>query len=166
MDTYDGLYEVRAQDQVLVNVMSTEDLGIASSLTTDANGENIYIAANHKIYQYADGNLRPVAGDSLGNKDGVGVKASFGGAMAICTGTDGNIYVADINNRLIRQVTPNGLVTTIAGNGEEGYVDGPGDKAEFGSPRGIAFTTSGDNNILYVSDYQNNVIRKVTFPKK
>jgi hypothetical protein len=96
----------------------------------------------------------------------VGVKASFGGAMAICTGTDGNIYVADINNRLIRQVTPNGLVTTIAGNGEEGYVDGPGDKAEFGSPRGIAFTTSGDNNILYVSDYQNNVIRKVTFPKK
>ncbi|MBS1935682.1 MAG: hypothetical protein JST96_16900, partial [Bacteroidetes bacterium] len=52
------------------------------------------------------------------------------------------------------------------GDGNSGYMDGTGDKAEFASPRGIAFTTSGNNNILYVSDYGNNMVRKITFPKQ
>jgi hypothetical protein len=166
MDTYDGLYEVREQDQVLVNLLSGNDLGIASSMTTDADQTTIYIAAKQQIFGYSSQSLHPIAGDSIGNKDGVGGNASFGGAMSICAGTDGNIYVADINNNTIRQVTPNGMVTTIAGDGKDGYVDVSGDKAEFSSPRGIAFTTSGDNNVLFVSDYNNSVIRKITFPKK
>ena len=169
LDTYDGLYEVRAQDQVLVNLYSGSQLGIASSITTDATQGKIYIAASHQIFEYNNENksLVSIAGDSatLGHKDGQGKSASFGGAMAICTGTDGNIYVADINNNIIRRVTPNGVVTTIAGDGNAGSANGSGDKAEFSSPRGIAFTTSGDNNILYVSDYLNDEIRKITFPK-
>jgi hypothetical protein len=59
----------------------------------------------------------------------------------------------------------NGLVTTIAGDGNAGMVNGPGNKAEFSGPYGIAFTTSGNNNILYVSDNGNNLIRRITFPK-
>ena len=166
LDTYDGLYEVRYQDQVLTSLISGDKLGTASSIATDPSEKNIYIAAKHQILEYSNGSLHSIAGESLGNKDGQGTSASFGGAMAICVGSNGNIYVADINNNLIREVTPSGVVTTIAGDGNSGYVDGSGDKAEFAIPRGIAFTTSGDNNILFVSDYGNNVIRKLTFPKK
>jgi hypothetical protein len=165
LDPYTGLYEVRAQDHVLVQVLSGTDLGIASSMTTNAAQSTIYIAAKHQVLEYNGTSLVSIAGDSLGNSDGQGKKASFGGAMEICTGTDGNIYVADINNNLVRQVTPNGLVTTLAGDGKNGYADGSGDKAEFSGPSGIAFTTSGSNNVLFVSDFGNNRIRKLSFPK-
>ena len=166
LDTYDGLFEVRAQDQTLTFITGSGQLGIASSLATDATGDVMYIAASHQIWQFSGGSFTSIAGGELGSADGQGKSASFGGAMALCVGTDGNIYVADINNNLIRKVTPNGVVTTIVGKTDEGYVDGSGDMAKFYGPDGIAFTTSGDNNILYVSDYYNNVIRKVTFPSK
>ena len=164
-DTYNGIFEIRFNDQILVNLLSGDDVGIISSMTMDGAQKNIYVSARHTIQEITDGKASTIAGDSLGSKDGVGNKASFGGAMAICMGGDGNIYVADINNNMIRQVTPNGLVTTIAGDGNAGMVNGPGDKAEFNAPYGVAFTTSGNNNILYVSDYGNNLIRRITFPK-
>ena len=138
---------------------------IIISMTMDATQKNIYISAKHTIQEISDGKAITIAGDSLGAKDGVGKTASFGGAMAICMGGDGNIYVADTYNNKIRQVSPNGLVTTIAGDGNAGMVNGAGDKAEFNGPYGIAFTTSGNNNILYVSDNGNNLIRRITFPK-
>lgn len=164
-DTYNGIYEVRAADQVLVSVLSGDATGIISSMTMDNSATSMYISAKHTIQEITDGKAIVIAGDSLGNKDGVGRKAAFGGAMFICMGTDGNIYVADIYNNEIRQVTPGGLVTTIAGDGNAGMVNGPGDKAEFANPSGVAFTTSGDNNVLYVSDFGNNLIRKITWPK-
>lgn len=164
-DTYNGIFEIRAKDQVLVNVLSGNDVGIISSMTMDGAQKNIYISAKHTIQEISDGKANTIAGDSLGSKDGVGRTASFGGAMAICMGGDGNIYVADTYNNKIRQVTPNGMVTTIAGDGNAGMVNGPGDKAEFYGPYGIAFATSGNNNILYVSDNGNNLIRRITFPK-
>ena len=164
-DTYNGIFEIRAEDQVLISVLSGDVVGIISSMTMDATQKNIYISAKHTIQEISDGKAITIAGDSLGAKDGVGKTASFGGAMAICMGGDGNIYVADTYNNKIRQVSPNGLVTTIAGDGNAGMVNGAGDKAEFNGPYGIAFTTSGNNNILYVSDNGNNLIRRITFPK-
>ncbi|HMH32562.1 MAG TPA: hypothetical protein VK543_06000 [Puia sp.] len=165
LDTYDGVFEIRAADQVLVSLLSGDDVGIISSMTMDGAAKNMYISANHRIQEISDGKASTIAGDSLGNRDGVGHSAAFGGAMVICMGTDGNIYVADTYNNEIRQVTPGGSVTTIAGDGKAGFANGPGDKAEFNNPSGIAFTTIGNNNILYVSDGNNNVIRKITFPK-
>ena len=165
-DTHNGIFEIRATDQILINLLSGNDVGIISSMTMDAGQKNIYISAKHTIQEISDGKARTIAGgEYIGNKDGVGNQASFGGAMAICVGGDGNIYVADTYNNKIRQVTPNGLVSTIAGDGNAGFVNGPGDKAEFSGPYGIAFTTSGDNNILYVSDNGNNLIRRITFPR-
>ena len=163
--TNDGLYEVRQADQVLTSLVSGADLGIASSMTMDNAAQNVYLSAKHQVLEYTSGGLRSIAGNALGNSDGQGANASFGGSMVICMGGDGNIYVADTYNNSIRQVTPNGVVTTIAGDGNGGYVDGTGDKAEFYSPRGIAFATSGGNNVLYVSDYGNNLIRRITLPK-
>lgn len=45
----------------------------------------------------------------------------------------------------------------------QNYKDATGENAEFYNSSGIAFTTSGNNNILYVGDYNNNVIRRNTF---
>jgi hypothetical protein len=165
-DTYNGIYEIRVADQVLMPLLSGDQVGIISSLTMDGAQKNIYISAKGMIQEISDGRASRIAGDSLpGNRDGVGSEAAFGGAMAICMGSDDNIYVADTHNNTIRQVTPGGQVTTIAGDGKAGFSNGTGDQAEFSAPGGIAFTTSGDNNILYVSDYGNNLIRRITFPK-
>ena len=129
------------------------------SLCLDENG---YIAeTGHKVVIKVDPLLQTVdhfAGDF--NDPGC-VDDPFGSGTPSLTfpenlwiGKDMQIYIGDdgCGKAKIANTTGelNGLVTAIAGNGEEGYVDGPGDKAEFGSPRGISFTTSGDNNILYV----------------
>ncbi|MBS1599040.1 MAG: hypothetical protein JST75_12520 [Bacteroidetes bacterium] len=164
--TYDGVYEIRASDQVLVSVINGTETGIISSMAMGPGAENVYVSAKHSIIRIYSGQATTIAGDSLGDRDGVGAAASFGGAMSICTGSDGTIYVADTYNNKIRAVSPNGQVTTIAGDGHSGFVNGPGDKAEFAGPSGIAFTTSGGNNILYVSDNGNSLIRKITFPNK
>ncbi|HLA58162.1 MAG TPA: hypothetical protein VK622_05360 [Puia sp.] len=166
-DTYQGMFEIRAADHIIVPIGNSTQFGIISSMTMDAADKNVYISAGHRIIEIADGSISVIAGsDSLGNTDGAGALASFGGAMVICTDPDNNIYVADINNNSIRRVSPNGLVTTIAGNGKQGYQDGTGKNAEFYAPSGIAYTTSGNNNVLYVSDFYNNVIRRITFPKQ
>jgi hypothetical protein len=163
-DSFAGLYEIPAANPIIVQVVKFSDLGIASSITMDAADKNIYLAAKHQILQYADGTLSTIAGDSVGNQDGQGQKAKFGGSMAICLGGDGNIYVADTNNNSVRQVSPNGSVVTIAGDGKEGYAEGSGDKAEFYNPSGIAYASVAGKNVLYVSDFGNNVIRRITLP--
>ena len=163
-DSFGGLYEITASNNIISQIVNFSDLGIASSITMDGNDKNIYLAAKHQILQYADGKLSSIAGDSVGNQDGSGSKAEFGGTMAICLGQDGNIYVADTYNNSIRQVSPGGSVVTIAGDGKEGYLDGTGDKAEFDNPSGIAYSSVGGKNVLYVSDYYNNVIRRITLP--
>jgi len=167
-DTYGGLYEIKPSDHVIFQVAPGTQFGIISSMTMDADQKNIFISAGHKIFEVSsDGAISTIAGsDTAGNKDGSGSSAQFGGAMIICTDPSNNIYVADINNNTIRRVSPNGLVTTIAGDGNFGYKDTTGIHAEFAAPSGIAFTTSGNNNILYVSDTHNNVIRRITFAKQ
>ncbi|HVY75316.1 MAG TPA: hypothetical protein VG890_10825 [Puia sp.] len=165
--TYTGLYEVRASDHVLVSVVDDTNLGIIGSMTMDNNDKNVYLSASHQVFELSEGSLRSIAGNpnQIGNVDGQGKSAAFGGYMVICMGGDGNIYVADTNDNTIREVTPNGVVTTIAGDGNAGYTDGSGDKAEFNSPRGIAYASTGDGNVLYVSDNGNNVIRRIKLPK-
>ena len=71
-----------------------------------------------------------------------------------------NVYVADALNNTIRKVTSSGAVTTLAGSaGNPGSADGTGGAARFYYPVGVALDTSGN---LYVADYYNSTIRKVT----
>lgn len=125
-----------------------------------ATDGTIYIAdrGNHAIRKISNGMVTTLAGNgSAGFTDGQGASASFNLPYSIDVDSEGNIYVADQGNRAIRKITPNGAVTTIAGNGSVGLENGPGEDAEFGTTmRGIAVD---DNNNVYVSDTSNQVIR-------
>src|SRR5262249_28768059 len=71
-----------------------------------------------------------------------------------------NLYVADTGNHTIRKITPAGVVSTFAGSpGMPGSVDGTGAAARFNAPIGVSLDGAGN---LYVSDSDNNTIRKIT----
>lgn len=97
----------------------------------------------------------------LGTADGVGSAARFGGeSFGIAIDASGALYVADSGNHVIRRITSDGAVTTLAGKpGEAGEVDGTGSAARFDKPAGIAIDASGT---LYVADNGGNTIRKIT----
>src|SRR5678816_198593 len=106
-----------------------------------------------------DGNVSTLAGGSEGFADGAGTAASFNTPSALALAPDGNLYVADTGNNRIRKITPDGRVSTVAGNGTAGYVDGPAAQAQFNGPIGLAVSVSGD---IYVADTYNDVIRMIT----
>jgi sugar lactone lactonase YvrE len=138
-------------------------------ITVDKSG-NVYVADfnNHTIRKVTPkGVVTTLAGlaGSLGCVDGKGNAARFGGIPSfgpsgVAVGTDGNIYVADIGNHAIRKVTPEGVVTTLAGSaGGTGSTDGTGAAASFRYPGGAAVDKEGN---VYVADTGNDTIRKMT----
>lgn len=96
-----------------------------------------------------------------GNLDGIGTDARFGSSSGIVVDAAGNAFVADLQNRIIRKVTPAGEVSTFAGNSSSAYgsVDGTGTAASFASLSGITIDSAGN---LFVTDSGNNIIRKIT----
>jgi hypothetical protein len=130
-------------------------------ITTD--GTNLYVAdaLNHLIRQIviSTGVVTTLAGTAgtSGSSNGTGTSASFYQPSGITT--DGtNLYVGDGENHLIRQIViSTGVVTTLAGTGSSGSVDGTGTGASFSRP--YAVTTDGTD--LYVSEYDNYLIRKI-----
>jgi streptogramin lyase len=99
------------------------------------------------------------AGSTYGYVDAVGTLSKFSNPWGVCSDSGGNIYVADRMNHRIRKITPSGTVTTLAGSGVAGYLDGQGIAAKFNEPSGICCDPSGN---IYVSDYFNGRIRKIT----
>ena len=100
---------------------------------------------------------------------GPATKASLSCPEGIALGKDGSIYIADSDNDRIRRVSPNGIITTIAGNGWRakskghwsGYFSGdgrPATKATLNAPQGVAV---GPDGSIYIADTDNNRIRKV-----
>ena len=106
-----------------------------------------------------DGSVTTLAGGSEGFADGTGTSASFNTPSALALGPDGNLYVSDTGNNRIRKITPTGQVSTVAGDGTAGYVDGPAAKAQFNGPIGLSVSGGGD---IYVADTYNDVIRMIT----
>ncbi len=94
-----------------------------------------------------------------GSADGAGTAAAFSYPLGLVSDASGTVYVADANNATIRQISPSGSVTTLAGlAGASGSVDGTGATARFGAPAGIAIDNAGT---LYVTDYNDRIVRKI-----
>ncbi|QJD95233.1 hypothetical protein HH214_04750 [Mucilaginibacter robiniae] len=133
-----------------------------AGLTFDAAG-NLYVAesGSHQIRKVTStGVVSVFAGKGYqGNNNGTGTGAGFNYPSGIVADASGNLYVADASNYLIRKITPAGIVTTFAGSGTYGSVDGTGTSASFSNPSSIAIDGSGN---LYVADNGTRNIRKIT----
>jgi sugar lactone lactonase YvrE len=137
-------------------------LGAPTGVAVDVPG-NVYVADqyNNKIRKITPaGVVTTLAGSgSPGAADGEGAAASFNWPAGVAVDGSGNVYVADQNNNKIRKITPAGVVSTFAGSGAQGHINGPGTVASFTSPSGLALDASG---YLYVADAGSYMIRKIT----
>jgi sugar lactone lactonase YvrE len=107
-----------------------------------------------------DAIVRTLAGSQVpGYADGPAANARFNNAIGLAADSQGNVYVGDGNNSAVRRISPDGFVSTVAGNGTSGYADGTGNNARFSSPVGVAVTADGKT--LFVSDFNNNRIRRI-----
>lgn len=135
----------------------------SESVAVDTAG-NIYFADSKQqviCRVNPSGAVNIIAGKTgtCGSSDGVGAEARFRYPHGIAIDTTGNIYVADSGNNTIRRITPDGLVSTIAGlAGAAGSSDGAGMDARFRYPIGVAVDALRN---IYVADVYNGTIRKI-----
>jgi outer membrane protein assembly factor BamB len=96
----------------------------------------------------------------LGNIDGIGEAARFGGPLVLAADPRGGLLIADQDAHTVRRADADFRVTTIAGqSGIAAFRDGKARAARFNSPSGTAVAADGT---IYVSDRDNNVIRRIT----
>jgi len=130
---------------------------------------NLYIADcnNHRIRKltYATGIISTVAGNGIQGHSGDGglaTSASLDFPTGVAVDSAGSIYIADNKNNTIRKVSATtGIITTVAGNGADNYSGdgGPATSASLKHPTGVTVDSLGN---IYIADYGNHVIRKVT----
>ncbi|HLL77196.1 MAG TPA: hypothetical protein VK421_18225 [Pyrinomonadaceae bacterium] len=124
---------------------------------------NVYVAdagASNRVRKLTPvGAVSTLAGGAEGYADGAGAAASFNTPSALAADGDGNLYVADTGNNRIRKITPEGVVSTIAGDGARGFRDGPAAAAQFDAPVGLAV---GRDGTVFVADPYNDRVRAVT----
>ena len=135
--------------------------GLALSTTT------LYIADthNHRIraVDLTTNLITTIAGTTPGfsGDSGLATAAHLNLPTAITLDTTGNLYIADTANHRIRRIDTTGTITTIAGNGTQGFSGdtGPATAASIDSPTGLAVDPL---NNLYLADTHNQRIRKIT----
>ncbi len=124
----------------------------------DASGA-IFVAdtMNNVIRKIQNGLVSTIAGTGHGGyTDGAGSLAEFKQPSGISVDDAGTVYAADVKNNVIRRITSSGVVSTLAGTGKSGLVDGDPASAQFNQPAGIAFASA-----LYVADTGNDALRVI-----
>ena len=110
-----------------------------------------------------DGIITTVAGNGTAGYSGDGGPATDASSIIptdVAVDSAGDLFIADSNNNVIREVRPDGIITTVAGNGTAGYSGdgGPATSATLSNPTGVAVDGAGD---LFIADSSNGVVREV-----
>ena len=127
---------------------------------------NLYIVDNdlHRIRRVdTNGTITTIAGTGDGGYSGDGgpaAQAQLRWPLGMAVDNHGNLYIADQGNHRVRRVDVSGTITTVAGNGSDGYSGdgGPAIRAQLNRPRRVAVDGDG---VLYISDGRNHCIRRV-----
>ena len=122
----------------------------------------IYVAdtSNHRIRAVQpDGTVSTIAGSKSGYLDGFKAQARFSTPTGLAWAGDEHFLVADLGNHRIRRLSLDGVVTSVAGSGIDGFLNGVATKARFHGPRDIFVAVDGS---AYVADASNRRIRKIT----
>jgi Bacterial Ig-like domain (group 3)/MBG domain (YGX type)/NHL repeat len=134
-----------------------------AGLAVDSSGD-LFIAdqSNNVIGELKlgpDGQLPSFVGSITVVAGGGGLELS--GPNGVAVNAEGDLFIADEGNNVVHEVTPNGTVSTVVGNGTAGYSGdgGPANAAELNFPQVLALDSNGD---LFIADVGNNVIREVT----
>ncbi len=139
-------------------------IGLVDGVILD--NQNIYFSdrSNHLIRKIDhQGIITTIAGNGVadfGGDGGPALKASLNNPAGLAFDPKGNLYIADRDNHRIRKVSPQGIITTVAGNGVADFDgdEGPATQASLNLPSAVACDAKGN---LYISDRSNNRIRKV-----
>ncbi len=148
---------------------SADGTGVAAlfnlpeGIAVDALG-NVYVSDtnNSTIRKItAAGAVTTLAGAAgqTGSANGTGGSARFSYPFGVAVDVSGNVYVADFGNSTVREVTPAGAVSTLAGSaGLSGSVDGVGGAARFNHPSAVSVDGAGN---IYVADTSNQTVREI-----
>ncbi|WP_428330947.1 NHL repeat-containing protein [Mucilaginibacter sp.] len=132
-----------------------------TSVAVDATG-NVYVADsfNNMIRKITpDGVVSTFAGSgTAGATNGTGTAATFNNPQGLNFDVEGNLYVADYTNNQIRKISPAGVVTTFAGSGASGDINGALSLSTYSGPTAVAVDKL---NTAYVADHNNHLIRKL-----
>ena len=145
-----------------VTTLAVPGLGQPQGIFVLADGNRLVVSASkNTVFQLPpSGRLATLAGNRGEGgrlKDGEGILARFHFPHGLTVDRASNVVVADRENHALRTVTRAGaVVSTLAGNGEAGFVDGQGPNARFNSPHSVVVAANGD---CIVSDQRNHSIR-------
>jgi len=158
---------------ILAKVLSATTTQLTVEVPEGAGTGPVQISCNSKtvngpVFEYVLSTaVSTLAGNGLfGGQDGTRPEASFNHPRGIVASPFGELFITEEGGNRIRKVTPSGVVTTIAGDGNAGFTDGQGTSAEFNGPIDVEWIPAntlfpGIDNYLLVTDSKNNALRSI-----
>ena len=141
-------------------------IGRSAGVAVDSSGNLFFSDSNNAcIWEVgSDGLVHRVAGGAVrgyGGDGGPALQADFVVPWGIAFDNSGNLYVVDEANNRVRKIASNGITSTVAGNGTQGFSGdgGPASNAALNDPQSVAIDAAGS---IYIADEGNNRIRKVS----
>jgi hypothetical protein len=146
IDQYGDVFIADTEDNVVREVYGPNGPGGTNAALA---GEIVKIAGNGTPGYSGDG--------------GPAISAELNSPQAVAVDSSGDVYIADTYNNVVREILPNGTISTFAGDGTPGYSGdgGPATSAELNDPSGVAVDALGN---VYIADSSNNVVRRVQGP--